>query len=69
MTYDAKTFKPLKKLKGSSQPILHMDFSLNSEMLQTFDNWFDMETGKNDKPSAIKWKNEAWNTWTRTEGW
>ena len=30
MTYDANTFKPLKKLKGSSQPILHMDFSLNS---------------------------------------
>lgn len=46
-----------------------MDFSLDSQMLQTYDNWFDMETGKNDKPSSIKWKNETWNTWTRTEGW
>jgi len=46
-----------------------MDFSLDSQMLQTHDNWFDMETGKNDKLSKIKWENETWNTWTRTEGW
>ena len=70
MTYDVQAqFKPLKKLKGSAQAILHMDFSLDSQLLQTHDNWFDMETGKNDKQSITKWKNEIWNTWTRTEGW
>lgn len=70
MTYDAQAqFKPLKKLKGSSLTIWHMDFSLDSQMLQTHDNWFDMETGKNDKATAIKWKNENWSSWTRTDGW
>lgn len=28
-----------------------------------------MESGKNDKACAVKWKNEAWSTWTRTDGW
>ena len=70
MTYDALAqFKPLKKLKGSSQTILHIDFSLDSQMLQSHDNWFDMDSGKNDKQSSIKWKNETWSTWSRTEGW
>lgn len=70
MTYDVlNQFKPKQKLKGSSQTIWHMDFSVDSMMLQSHDNWFDMGTFKNDKASAYKWKNEVWHSWTRTEGW
>lgn len=70
----AKNFKPLRKLKGHSSTILHIDFAEDGETLKSVDQgyeilFFSIRGSKNIGSGASDYKDETWATNTARLGW
>ena len=69
-----KNFKPLRKLKGHSSTILHIDFSEDGENLKSVCQgyeilFFSIRTSKNNGSGASELRDEVWHTNTSRLGW
>jgi microtubule-associated protein-like 6 len=75
LTYDVtKKFKPLKKLRGHSSTILHIQFSIDSEKLLSTCKayeilFYHVEDGKQWTSGASGSKDEPWADWSSPLGW
>jgi microtubule-associated protein-like 6 len=74
IVYSTESFSLKYKLKGHSASILHLDFSVNSEVLQSTSLSYELlyhnlNTGLHDPKGASGNRDEPWNTWTCTLGW
>ena len=73
--YDCENNFSLKyKLKGHSATITQLDFSVNSEVIQSTSLSYELlyhnlNTGLHDPRGASGNRDEPWNTWTCTLGW
>jgi microtubule-associated protein-like 6 len=73
--YDVvQNFKPLRKMRGHSSTVAHMDFSLDGKTIMsncTSYNilFFDTTSGKHMPSGASMFKDETWASWTCTLGW
>jgi len=67
-------FKPLKKMRGHSSTILHLQFSLDSQTLLSTCKayeilFFNVGTGKQWTSGASGSKDETWVDWSSPLGW
>jgi len=74
-TYDVKTkFKPLKRMKGCSSTIEHMDFTADSAHIMVQSKayevlFYNVASGAMEGSGASNLKDAAWDSWTCTVGW
>lgn len=69
-----KNFKPLRKLKGHSSTILHIDFSMDGTIIKSVCQayeilFFSINSSKNIGSGASDNKDEIWFTNTARLGW
>ena len=69
-----KNFKPLRKLKGHSSTILHIDFSMDGSIIKSVCQayeilFFSITSSKNIGSGASDNKEEIWFTNTAKLGW
>lgn len=69
-----KNFKPLRKLKGHSSTILHLDFSMDGTILKSTCQayeilFFSINSSRNIGSGASDNKEEIWFTNTSKLGW
>jgi len=73
--YDVtKNFTLLKKMKGHVSRVTHMDFSEDSQILQSNSSSYDLlyhslSNGKQIPGGASSFKDERWATWSCVFGW
>lgn len=73
--YDVtKNFTLLKKMKGHVSRVTHMDFSEDSQIIQSNSTSYDLlyhsiSTGKQLPGGASSFRDEKWETWTCVIGW
>jgi WD40 repeat protein len=74
-TYDVKQkFKPLKKLRGSSSTIEHLDWTESGQTLLIQSKAYELlyyngASGKREPGGASANKDEQWASWSCTLGW
>ena len=71
--YSMSQSKIIHTIGGNSARITHMDFSTNSQVLQTNSNsyeilYYDCDKGKQLTSGASQNKDEPWASWTCTIG-
>jgi WD40 repeat protein len=75
ITYDVKNnFKPMKRMKGCSSAIEHMDFTADGSQLMIQSKayevlFYDVQTGVMNGHGASNLKDTPFESWTCTMGW